>query len=409
MKGDPPVPGPTVCSEKPYRFVPPRNSRFWPWFFGLWLKRYLRKSHGIHSWEVAGSERLRESLRAGHGILLVPNHPRPSDPMSLGLITRAVRSRLYVLASAHLFLQSRFHSWLLPRVGGFSVYREGMDRESLKAAIDILANARRPLAVFAEGVITRTNDRLIELQDGVAFMARTAAKQRAEAVPGGRVVVHPLALRYTFKGDIGRTLSPVLEKIERRLSWQPQRNLGLVERVEKLGAAILALKEIEHFGEARSGPVSERLAALLDRMLQPMEREWIKGTIVASPVRRVKNLRKAIVPGLVAGKVSAEEWERRWKQIYNLEVAGQIFHFPPGYLGAAPSPERLMETVERMEEAVDPANITVNGPLHLRIEIGEAIPVETGGDKRALSAGLMDRVRASLVGMLGIADEGNPQ
>jgi 1-acyl-sn-glycerol-3-phosphate acyltransferase len=403
MKSEPPVPGPTVVSEKPYRFVPPRDSRFWPWFFCGWLPRYLRKSHGIHSSEVAGSERLAASLRAGHGILLVPNHPRPSDPMALGLITRAVRHRFYVMASAHLFLQSRFQTWLLPRIGAFSVYREGMDRESLKTGIDILANARRPLAVFAEGVVTRTNDRLIELQDGVAFMARTAAKQRAEKVPGGRVVVHPLAVRYTFKGDIEQALSPVLDKIETRLSWKPQRRLGLIERMGKLGEAILALKEIEHFGASRSGSVRGRLAHLLDGVLVPLEREWIKGSTDGSPVNRVKNLRKAILPGLVSGDIPEAERNRRWQQLYDLEVAGQIFHFPAGYLDGTPTPERLMETVERMEEAVDPANVTVQGPLHLRFEIGDAIPVEVGGDKRAVSNDLMARVRESLLAMLGIA------
>ena len=117
-------------------------------------------------------------------------------------------------------------SWLLPRIGAFSVYREGMDRESLKTAINILATASRPLVIFAEGVITRTNDRLISLQDGVAFIARTAAKQRAEANPPGKVVIHPVALRYTFGGDVEKSLAPVLDRIEVRLSWQPQRALG---------------------------------------------------------------------------------------------------------------------------------------------------------------------------------------
>jgi len=387
-----------VVSEKQYRFVPPRDSRFWPWFLGTWLRHYLRRSHGIESWELVGRERLQESLKAGHGILIAPNHPRPSDPMALGLIVKAMRQPIYVMASAHLFLQSRFHAWLLPRVGGFSVYREGTDREALKTAIDILANARRPLVVFAEGVITRTNDRLVNLQDGVAFMARTAAKQRGEA---GRVVIHPMALRYTFKGDIEKTLTPVLDKIEHRLSWQRRRGKTLVERVMKLGHALLALKEIEYAGEARQGPVPERLSRLLDGVLAPLEKEWLKGNGEGSVVSRVKNLRKAILPDLVAGDLTEDERARRWKQLYDLEVAQQIFHFPPEYVGGNPTPERLLETVERFEEAMDPEGMTVHRPIHLRIEIGGAIPVEPGRDKRAPSDPLMDKLRESLTTMLG--------
>jgi hypothetical protein len=258
--------------------------------------------------------------------------------------------------------------------------------------------------VFAEGVITRTNDRLVNLQDGVAFVARTAAKQRADT---GRVVIHPLALRYTFKGDIGKALAPVLDKIERRLSWQPQRGLTLIERVRKLGHALLALKEVEYFGDARVASVPERLSRLLDGVLVPLEEEWLKRHGEGTPVSRVKNLRKAILPDLVAGEVTEDERARRWKQLYDLEVAQQIFHFPPDYMGEKPTPERLMETVERFEEAMDPGNMTVLRPLHLRFEIGEAIPVEPGRDKRAPSDPLMDKLRESLTNMLGLSPNGN--
>ena len=407
MHHEPFVPGPMVVSEKAYRFVPPRNSRFWPWFLNTWLGAHLRRSHGIASWDIAGRERLEASLKAGHGIMLAPNHPRPSDPIAMGLIVRAMRQPVYAMGSAHLFLQSRLYSWLLPRIGAFSVYREGMDRESLKTAIDILANARRPLVIFAEGVITRTNDRLIDLQDGVAFMARSAARQRAEADPPGQVVIHPLALRYTFKGDLEKALVPVLEKLELRLSWQPQRGKPLIERVVKLGHALLALKELEYFGEARTGPVPERVSRLLDGVLAPLEHEWLRAKGDGTVVNRVKKLRKAILPDLVAGEVADDERARRWKQLYDLEVAGQIYHFPPDYLGENPTPERLMETVERYEEAMDPANMTVIRPLHLHFEIGEAIPVDPQRNKRAPSDPVMDSLRASLTAMLGISENGN--
>lgn len=408
MNREPFVPGSMVVSEKAYRFVPPRDSRFWPWFLDTWLSAYLRRSHGIESWEIAGRERLDASLKAGHGILLAPNHPRPSDPMALGLIVRAFRQPLNVMASAHLFLQSRFNSWILPRIGAFSVYREGMDRESLRTAIDILANARRPLVLFAEGVITRTNDRLIALQDGVAFMARAAAKQRAEANPPGQVVIHPLALRYTFKGDLEKALTPVLEKLELRLAWHPQRGKPLIERVLKLGHALLALKELEYFGETRTGPVPERVSRLLDGVLAPLEKEWLRAKGDDTVVSRVKKLRTVILPDLVAGEVTDDERARRWKQLHDLEVAGQIYHFPPEYLGENPTPERLIETVERYEEAMDPAHMTVVRPLHLRFEIGEAIPVDPQRNKRAPSDPLMDSLRASLSAMLGIPANGIP-
>jgi hypothetical protein len=101
----------------------------------------------------------------------------------------------------------------------FSVYREGMDRDALKCAIQILVRARRPLVLFPEGVISRSNDRLNHLMDGTAFITRNAAKQRI-GPSEGKVVLHPAAIRYLFLGDVSRTLEPVLDEIERRLSWR---------------------------------------------------------------------------------------------------------------------------------------------------------------------------------------------
>ena len=106
------------------------------------------------------------------------------------------------MASWHLFLESPLQRFVLRRIGGFSIYREGLDRQALGAAIDILTDAKRPLVIFPEGVITRTNDRLCSLMDGVSFVARSAAKKRASQSPPGKVVTHPIAIRYHFDGDI---------------------------------------------------------------------------------------------------------------------------------------------------------------------------------------------------------------
>src|SRR3990170_4310777 len=143
-----------IVLDKPYQFIPPHRGRFWPAAFQLSLPHYLRKSHGIERVKWRNVDRLNASLRAGHGVLLAPNHCRPCDPMVLGLLAREIGRPLFVMASRHLFEQGRFMAWLLPRVGAFSVYREGMDREALKCAIQILVEAKRPLILFPEGVIS---------------------------------------------------------------------------------------------------------------------------------------------------------------------------------------------------------------------------------------------------------------
>ena len=88
------------------------------------------------------------------------------------------------------------------RAGAFSVYREGMDREALKCAVQILVEAKRPLVLFPEGVVSRTNDHVNHLMDGTVFIARNAAKQRLTNGGTGKVVIHPTAIRYFFEGNL---------------------------------------------------------------------------------------------------------------------------------------------------------------------------------------------------------------
>src|SRR5258708_2697207 len=192
--------GPTVRTpvvvDKPYRFYPPYQGRFWPWFMQRIVRRRLRNDFGVVDVECRGLKKLKESLAKGHGILLAPNHCRPSDPLVVNEVCRQAGTIPLIMASWHLFANGGLKAFLLRRAGAFSVYREGMDRQALTAGIDILDQARRPLVIFPEGVISRHNDRLNSMMEGTSFVARSAAKKRAEREPPGQVVVHPVALRY---------------------------------------------------------------------------------------------------------------------------------------------------------------------------------------------------------------------
>ena len=384
-----------IVIAKPYRFVPPRFSPFWTRIIRWYLPTYLRKSYGITSWECVGTERLRASLNAGSGVLLASNHCRPCDPMVLGLLSGEVARPFHVMASWHLFMNSRIMAFLLPRIGGFSVYREGLDRESLKCATHILAEARFPLIIFPEGFVTRNNDRLMNLMDGVSFLARAAAKQRAALPHAGKVVVHPVFVRYFFQGDLAATVEPVLQNLEARLSWQPQRHLPLRERIIKAGQALLALKEIEYLGATQAGEVMERLPRLLDQLLAPLEHEWLGGRREPDTMARVKRLRSALLPDMANGELAEPERARRWRQLSDLYLAQQLHCYSGAYLAGDPTPERLLETVERYEEDLtDTAR--PHPPLHAVIAVGEAIEASPIRDRNADYDPIADELRRQL-------------
>jgi 1-acyl-sn-glycerol-3-phosphate acyltransferase len=389
-----------ILSEKPYRFIPPHRGALWPTLVrdfnlaGWWLRR----AQGVVSHEIRGADQLRTSLRAGHGILLTPNHCRLADPLAMSWLAREVRCLVYAMASWHLFQQSRFMAWAIPRMGAFSVYREGVDRQAINLAIEILETAARPLVVFPEGAVSRTNDHLNALLDGVAFIARTAAKRRAKLMSGGQVVVHPVAIKYLFRGDFDATADPVLTEIEQRLSWQPQKQLSTDQRIAKVGLALLGLKEMEYFGRTYADPLADRMTRLIDRLLCPLEKEWFGTAASGEVVPRVKALRMKIMPDMVRKELEPTERQRRWRQLADIYLAQQISNYPPDYLHHQ-SVDRLLETIERFEEDLTD-QVRVHGHLHAIIEVGAGLPVSSHRDRQADVDPLMVEIEQQLQQML---------
>jgi 1-acyl-sn-glycerol-3-phosphate acyltransferase len=392
-----------VVIAKPYKFVPPVRWRFWPAVFRPLLRPNLAKVWGVTTVEIVGIESLRTALRERASVLLAPNHCRPCDPTVLAVLAAEAGTPLYTMASWHLFMGRRFDAWLLRRLGAFSVYREGLDRTAIRTAIELLVEARRPLAIFPEGIITRTNDRLGALNEGPAFIAHSAAKQRAKTEPRARTLLIPVALRYRYLGQLEESAGPVLDRIETRLTWTPRQDLPLIERLRLAGNAILGLKELELVGEFRQGTIAERLARLVDEILGPIEAQWKVKKGISDVPTRVRALRTAILPELVEGALSDAERDRRWDQLARLYLAQQLSLFPAGYLEGQPSTERVLETVERLEEDLTDV-ATVHRPMAVTVSVGEPLAVAPDGPRPpALTNDVRDRIE-SLLGIRSASD-----
>jgi 1-acyl-sn-glycerol-3-phosphate acyltransferase len=87
----------------------------------------------------------------------------------------------------------RAEVWLLRRLGAFSMYRERIDRTAIRTAIELLVEVRRPLTIFPEGIIRRSNRRLGAFYGGPVFTAHSAAKRRGKNEPGVRTLFFSVA------------------------------------------------------------------------------------------------------------------------------------------------------------------------------------------------------------------------
>jgi 1-acyl-sn-glycerol-3-phosphate acyltransferase len=392
----------SVVSDKPYVPVTPYHGKAWPRALNLIFRSYLRRRYGLKELAFVGTEKLRGSISAGHGVLLAPNHCRDEDPFVIGSLAREIHCPFFVVASAHLFMGSKVQAFLLRRAGAFSIYREGLDKQAVQTSIEILETAERPLVIFPEGHISRTNDRLTPMLEGTALIARQAAKKRAKE--NKKVVVHPVAIRYSFPFDVEAAAAKMLDQIETRLTWRPSRALALHERFHKVGAGLLALKELEYLGHTLEGTIAERIKALIDAILTPLEREWTHGNGEGHPVARVKRLRAAILPDMIKGDLPEGEKSRRWRLLEDADLAQQLYHYPPDYITAEAPKARIIETVERFEEDLT-GKVTVHGPVHARVNIGDAIEVGTARETRGEVDPLMAAIEGQLRGMLGIASD----
>lgn len=399
-----------VIIEQPYKFIPPVYSRIWPSLIRLYVPRFIRKTYGVASIETRHAERFKASYDAGYGVLLAPNHSRMSDPLTFSGLCDAAGCHMHAMASWHLFMKSRLDCFMLRRIGAFSVYREGVDRQAINTAVDILVDGKRPLVLFAEGALSRHNDQLMPMMDGVAFVARTAAKRR-EKVPGAAgVVVHPVAIRYFYRGDLVAAVTPVLEEIEGHFSWFPQTHKPLTARLQQIAQALLSLKEIEYFGWARTGDFYERVDNLIEDLLAELEARWKIRDRATGVVARVKALRAAILPELVSESTTDEAKSDLRKQLAACYYVQQMSHYPRKYvrMSAKNIPEHILETVERFEEDFTD-RVRVHGPLHAVVEVGEAIPVTTKRDRGAEVDPIMDGIRTQLTEMLGKLSDESPR
>jgi hypothetical protein len=211
-------------------------------------------------------------------------------------------------------------------------------------------------------------------------IAGAASKRRGKLGLPDAVAVHPVAIKYLLQTEVEASLQGVLDEIESRFCWQRQ-NLSLVERIVRVGEALLALKELEYLGKVQTGEIDERLESLINYLLGRLEAKWLSGKRQFTFLGRVKSLRAAILKDMLAGELSTEERETRWHDLADIYLAIQLSSYPPRYVRSNPTPERLTETVERFEEdTTDKARI--HGRWRVILQVGKEIRISSS-DRRS--------------------------
>ena len=358
---------------EPYQFIAPFHSTFWVRLSRGMILRTLRKKQGIIRFACTGQEHLRDSLDKKAGILLTPNHSRWPDPMVVGtVLSQQFDEYPYYVASYHLFRKSKITKWMLNRLGGYSIFREGADREAIRATSQLLADGKRPVVLFPEGTWFRQNDLVGPLQDGLSLITRQATRQTERPV-----VIHPVAVKYWLLEDVSSAMLTRLAALERRIGWHAQTSLDVVERLAKLGGALLALKEIEFLGHTQTGDLDARIRDLTLSQVERLERSLLGRPFDGWTLERIRRVRQHLTRLLLEKAGEAGTIRAIKKDLGDLLFCENLSAQSLAYVRERPSQERVAETIQRIEEALTDDGETPLGKMGITMKFGPAIDIRT--------------------------------
>ncbi len=342
---------------------------------------------------------------AGHAVLLAPNHSDHSDPHVVMEVLSGQGLTAYFMGAREIFETGAAAAWGLQAMGVFSVDRDGPDLSSLKTAMSLLEKGGDPLVIYPEGEIYHHHERLDPLHEGVASILLKVAGRLPE---GKSAYLFPVAIRFSHDPAVAGTLRERLSRLEDRIGWKPKPSLPLDDRIMRLAAGVLALKETEYLGEASGGSIRERLAGLCERLLGDVEVRYPRDARAVTPPERVRALRFRIRRRLLDPENTPEPAEREvlLDDMDRIFTALQAHSYLGDYLMADPTLDRRAQMVLKLEEDI------LGFPTYpvartVRVIAGEALDVSAMLAKGELAAkGGAGALTALLEERLGVLLEG---
>jgi len=370
------------------------------WFYSVdFLRRKALREQAITSVELRGVEHLREAIDRKAGILLTPNHSFHWDSYCLLEAAHTVSRPFYFMTAWQVFQASNwFNRVSLQRCGSFSVNREGTDMQSMKTAIDILQHRPHPLVIFPEGDIYHTNDCVTPFRDGAASIALMSAKKADR-----EVCVVPVAIKRWYLEDPYPNILETLAVLEKRLYWQPKFGDSVIDRILRLAEGLLSLKELEHFQTTRPGPLPDRIQALANELLSRVEARYDIPQGTGLLPERVKEVRRRIIQkqAEITSDNSREQSARLAADMDTMFFVTQLYSYPGDYMTSKPTPERVAETLDKLEEDVLGARYPrVRGPKKVIVRFDTPITLPAGRERKIEVSALTSQMQASVQRML---------
>ena len=325
----------------------------------------------------------RLRMTEGHPTVLAPNHAAHADPAVMFFLSKQLSQQYYYLTARETFGKGRFgglQSFLLQRLGAYSIVRGTADRNAFRATRALLSEGEWPLVIFAEGEISRQNDTVMRFERGIVQLCFWALDDIAKAGTSKPLYVVPIGIKYQYPQDMWDDIDAALTALERNIF--PPTEQTPVERYDRLrhiGIAMFKTLAAEYqYKIDATVPLEVHIEKLKEQILSHAER--IMGIdSEADVLTRVRGLKNLVDAEVYKDIDQMTEYERKiheellqkFQQFYpDLERLINFISISDGYVAEEPSPERFLDVIIRLEREVFGTS-KMRGPRVASVRVGE--------------------------------------
>lgn len=357
---------------------------------------------------------------APHRVLLTPNHPTNSEPALLFHLSCVVDQPFFFLACREAFAPL-WGAWgaLIRRIGAFSVVRGTTDRASFRATRELLRRPGAKIVAFPEGEVYSQNDSLLPFHSGVVQLAFWALEDLHKAgETDSPLFVLPVGLKYRFTRDMRPALLASLSRLEKHVGLPDGAKEEPYARLRRIGLAMLRSVEREYRlpapKEGDDEDLTPRLNAVKEAILQRVATAagvaLPKGETLPERMRALIHVIETVTQEEPEAStpfdrdLRRQQRERALPLLYDLRRLANWIALYDGYVRAHPTPERMADTLQRLERECFGKTI-LHGPRRCRVRLGEPINLAEHwaayqADKRSEVARVTHEVEDAVVALL---------
>lgn len=331
------------------------------------LARILYKTRISVTEESVGKVRAIDNAR----IVFVCNHPTMEDGITLFVLSARLGQLFHYIVAYEAF--AGLMGWFIQRLGCYSIRRGLGDRASISQTLSLLKAPRCRLVIFPEGGCSYQNDTIMPFRPGAIQLPMSVLSQLAkkaespEKIPD--VYVVPISLKYRYMQPMERVIENTISHLEDALNIQEQTNLrsdSSYQRLREIAHQVILRIETEadlpHEGTL---DWNQRIDRLRQIFIHKCESALNIEPNVNDPLReRVYKVQALLEDLETAGDLTipAEATQENRTGIANTISPQDVYwntirllNFDAiydGYVAEAPTPERFLDTLMRLEREV---------------------------------------------------------